>query len=218
MAFTYIIQFQKKRNERNNYFTFLENRGLRKKISYCFWGETLNDINLNNLLKSLENNFILKDNIEFCLVLFGEKYETIINWVNLKLSKYINQNYLNIFLCTVRPKDFSDKINNTIYPAQGKLVSIWDQSNCITLSNSNQGLLTNIFKSLENLTFIKRVAIDHADGYDYCNSMADGNTKILQKIKKYTMSELCDSIKVSNFGNRDSFMFYNWIDLKFCDL
>jgi len=205
----------KKENERNNYFTFLENSNSRKKMSFCIFAEKLEDINFTTLNQSLSNNFLLRSVLDFTVVLFGDFHKEISSNLYFNFKKYIKSKFLNIYFCSKTPNKLKDKINNCIYPAEGSVICFWDQESVVKVSTSNSGMSLlssdNNHVMIDSTLLVKRVAFDSVNGYDYCDSSIEKyNLNLQKKLIKNKKHKA-----ISTYGDRDYFMYFNFNDFNF---
>lgn len=197
--------------ERDNYNTYLDNKNERKSLSICLSLSDFSNFNSEVFLKLLKENELLKDDIEFN-VLILDNHEKFISWFKDNCKNFLFRKYLCLFSYSETIDNESKKANTCCYLSQGKFFLYINNLTFIPFSFV-QEVISNLSKdnvkifSDPNGDFMsfKRSHFNQFNGFDETLNLK----KASQNIIKDSIS-LNKKVEEPNFGIR--------ADLKYFDI
>ena len=189
-------------NERDNYFKYLDNRGVRKKLSLCFFADSFDSFNFLNFKNILSNIKHLSLSVEVCVFLSGNACGKIISSLKEIHSDY---DFLKLYYHSKKITPDYEKLNASIYPAEGKKVCVADSNLEISTEMVHKMLSTKKVLSIDGLVCIDRSAFNRVNGYDSFKDLESANADLKERVL-----EDKKSISRKPFGEREGLQFFNF--------
>ena len=207
-----------KENERNNYFTFLENSNSRKLVTFCFLLDNAKSFNFKKLEENLKKTFTLKISISFSIFSFGIKDDQTIKKLKSIFDKY---DFLSLFYCADGGLNLLDKVNTSMYMGEGKVICFCDSNSDIDISHSNNLIKLSGDKNKsylldEGLMGIKRNVFDFINGYNSFSNLFDSNSLLADLIDEKKPENIKST--PSSFGVRSNLFNYNFANNSFIEI
>lgn len=189
-------------NERDNYFTFLENKGVRKRISFCQFIKDSSDLNLENLKRNLN---LFKDYgslVEFCFFFSGEIDNKIIKILK---NVYEDYSFISLFHSPDKPKSLHEQLNFSIYPAQGSLICFLNKEHIMQEDLVSKVLGSSESFAHDDLFFCNRYSFNSLNGYRNYPDLRRANLDLKSRLENTKASAAN-----ANFGTRESLNFFDF--------